>query len=115
DLLEARDLEPLPLLDRGDEVGRGEQRVVRAGVEPCEAAAQPLDVQRAALQVPAVHVRDLELAALGGLKRGRDVRYALVVEVEAGDGVVGAGPRGLLLDPDRAAAVVEFDDAVPLR
>ena len=46
-----------------------EQRVVRAGVEPGEAAAHDLDVELAALEVDAVDVGDLELAARRGLER----------------------------------------------
>ena len=63
DLLDARDLEPLPLLDGLDEVRRLQQRVVGAGVEPGDAAPEPLDVQLAPLEVRAVDVGDLELAA----------------------------------------------------
>src|SRR5215469_12353515 len=43
DLLGAGDLEALPLLDRLDEVGRLEQRLVGSGIEPRDAAAEPLD------------------------------------------------------------------------
>ncbi len=46
-----------------------EQAVVRAGVEPGEAAAQHLHVELAALQIDAVDVGDLQLAA----RRRRDV------------------------------------------
>src|SRR5918995_160954 len=42
DLLEARDHQPLPVLDRLDEGGRLQERLVRARVEPGDAAAEPL-------------------------------------------------------------------------
>src|SRR6478609_1035723 len=40
DLLEARDLESLPVLDDLDELGCFQQRIRRAGVEPGDAAAE---------------------------------------------------------------------------
>ena len=49
---------------------RLEQRLVRAGVEPGDAAPEQLDVQLSALEVGAVHVGDLELAARRRLQRG---------------------------------------------
>ena len=51
-----------------DEFGRLEQRIVRAGVEPGEAAAEHLDVQLAALEIDAVDVGDLQFAARRGLQ-----------------------------------------------
>src|SRR5262249_36392 len=45
DLLDARDLEPLALLDRLDVVRGLEERLVGAGIEPRDAAAEALDVQ----------------------------------------------------------------------
>ena len=59
-----------------------------AGVEPGEAAAQQLDLQLAALEIAVVDVGDLELAARRRLEAGGDVEDAVVVEIEAGDGVV---------------------------
>ena len=43
DLFRTCDLESLPLLDDRDELRRFEQRFVRAGVEPCGAAAERHD------------------------------------------------------------------------
>jgi hypothetical protein len=45
---------------------------------------------------------------------GRDVDDLVVVEVETGHRVGRARLRGLLLDADRAAGVVELDDSVAL-
>ena len=47
DFLDARDLQTLPVLDGLHEIGRLQQRIVRARVQPGRAAAQALDVQRA--------------------------------------------------------------------
>ena len=49
DLLDAGDLQALPLLDRLHEIRGLEQRLVRARVEPGEAAAEDLDRELAAL------------------------------------------------------------------
>src|SRR5262245_56303530 len=78
DLLDARDHEPLPLLDGLDERRGLQERLVSAGVEPGDAAAQLLDVQRASGEVRGVGVGDLELAPRRGPERGRDVDDAVV-------------------------------------
>src|SRR5579862_4871411 len=61
DLLDARDLEPLPLLDRLHEVRRLQQGLVRSGVEPRRPASKPLDVQAAGAQIRPVQIGDLQL------------------------------------------------------
>src|SRR5690349_15452150 len=55
-LLEAGDLNALPVLDRVHELGRLKQAVVRAGVEPRKAAGQRLDRKVASFQIGAVDV-----------------------------------------------------------
>src|SRR2546423_7308634 len=65
DLLNAGHLQALALFQRLDEDGAGEERVVGAGVEPGDAAAHALDLERAALEICAVDVGDLVLAAGG--------------------------------------------------
>ncbi len=115
DLLDAGDLQPLPLLDGLDEVGGLEQRFVRARVEPGEAAAEELDVQLPRSQVDAVDVGDFQLAARRGLQAGGDLDHLVVVEVEAGDGVVRLGLSAASPRSRRAAVGVEFDHAVALR
>ena len=62
-----------------------EQRFVRAGVEPGVAAAERDDLQLALLQVLAIDIGDLELAARGGLELRSNVDDAIVVEIEADD------------------------------
>src|SRR4051812_11758636 len=54
DLLNAGDLEALPLFERLDELGAGEEAGVRAGVEPGDAAAHGLDAEVALDEVGAV-------------------------------------------------------------
>ena len=111
-LLDAADAEALAVLYRRHEVGGLEQAVAVARVQPGEAAAEELDPQRPLLQVEAVEVGDLVLAA-GGRLQGRGLgRHRVVVEVEAGHGIVALGARGLLLQRDHAARAVELDHAV---
>src|SRR6516162_649957 len=62
DLLEARHHEPLPFLDSLDKGGSLYERLVRAGIEPRDAARQTLDGQLPALEIRTVHVGDLQLA-----------------------------------------------------
>jgi hypothetical protein len=52
---------------------------VGAGVEPGEAAAEQGDLQRAAVEVEAVEVGDLQLAARRGLEVG--ARIAVTTEL----------------------------------
>src|SRR6185503_16364480 len=86
-LLRGADLESLPLLDGRDEHGRLQQGLVRAHVEPRHAAVHDLDAEGAAREIPAIHVRDLELAAFRWAETLGDLRRGAVVEVEPGDGV----------------------------
>ena len=102
DLLDAGDLEPLPGLDGLDVVGGLDQRLGRAGVEPGEPAAEPLDAELAALEIVAVDVGDLQLAPRRGLQVRGDLDDLVVVEIEPGDGEVRPRPRRLLLDRDGA-------------
>ena len=69
-----------------------EQRLVRAGVEPGDAAAQHLDAELAPLEVGAVDVGDLELAARARASGSAAMSSTLVVvEVEARHRVVRLG------------------------
>ncbi|MNF17452.1 hypothetical protein D3C80_2209620 [compost metagenome] len=63
DFLQAGALEPLARLDGVHEVAGLHQRVVGAGIQPGEAAAEQADVQVAALKVGVVHVGDFQFAA----------------------------------------------------
>src|SRR5690606_40333869 len=65
-----------------------QQRLVRAGVQPCVTAAELLEMQRTFGEVALAEVDDLDLAAGGRLQRCREVAGAPVVEIQAGDGIV---------------------------
>ena len=75
-----------------DEVVDGVVRVDRlAGVAP--EALEHVVLHRPLLDVPVVHVGDLELAAAGRLERRQHVPDGLVVEVDAGDRVLARRAR----------------------
>src|SRR5262245_46599665 len=95
-----------------DEVARAMERLERPGVRP--PAVQQLAGELAALQVPVVHVGDLELAARRGAERPDDVEHAVIVHVNAGHRIVALRARRLLLDR-RDAAVADLRDAEPPR
>src|SRR5260221_13033613 len=67
DLLGTGDLETLPGLDRGDELGRLAQAFRRAGVEPGEAAPELLDLEPLRPRILVVKIGDLQLTAGPGL------------------------------------------------
>ena len=114
DFFRAGDLEALALLDGGDELAGFEQAVVGAGVEPGVAAAHDLDVELALFEVEAVEVGDFQFTARRGLEVAGEVDDLVVVEVEAGDGVVGFGLLRFLFEAEYLAAGVELGDAVAL-
>ena len=110
DLLGHRDRQVLGALDGAHELGRLEEALHSARVEPGEAAAQRHHVEQAVLEVHAVEVGDLVLAARRGHDSGRALGDARRVEVEPGHGVVALGVRRLLLDGDGVVVGVELDD-----
>ena len=115
DLLDARHFQPLPLLDDAHEHAGIEQRIVRAGIEPRRAAPEPLDVQRAELQVRAIEIRDLELAARRtGAKDFASALARGVVEIDAGHGVVRGRRAGFSNRSVTLPCGVELDHAVAL-
>ena len=73
DLLGAGDLEPLPGLDGGHELGGLEHGLVGPGVEPGDAAAEGDDFQLAFFEIEAVEVGDFQFAARRGFEVGRMV------------------------------------------
>ena len=105
----------LAALDGLYELGGFQQVVVGAGVQPGGTATHQLNVQVALLQVHAVEVGNFQLAAMTGLDLPRQVAYLVVIEVEAGYGVVGLRFCGLLFDADDLARIVKLGYAVGAR
>src|SRR5262249_23948094 len=111
DLLQTRDLETLPALQGRDEARGIEQRGGCAGVEPGKAATELLHEQLAGIEIAAIDVGDLQLAARRRLDLPRDLDDMLVVEIEPGDRLIGFRMRRLFLDRQCTALRVELDDS----
>ena len=86
-----------------------------AGVEPGKATAHDLHEQLAILQVDAVHVGDLDLAARRGLDRRRDIEHLVVVEIKPGHGVIRLRVRGFSSMETARPLAVELHHPVALR
>ncbi len=78
------DLHAGAALHRSHVVGGIRHLVERPGVEPGGAAGQDLDLELAALEVFAVDVGDLVLAASAGSQVAGDLDHIVVVEVQPG-------------------------------
>src|SRR5260221_9714916 len=115
DLLRTGDLETLPGLDRGDELGRLAQAFRRAGVEPGEAAPELLDLEPLRPQILVVEIGDLELAARRRLQSRGNLGDLLVVEIETGDRIVRGRARRLLDKGTDAAVRGKVDHAILAR
>ena len=86
--------------------------VVGAGVEPGVAPAHDFDFQLLALQINAVEVGDLQLAARRGLQIARQVAHLGVVKVQTGDRIVRLGAGGLFFDAQGAALRIKGHHAI---
>src|SRR5262249_37918742 len=85
DFLEARDHQPLTLLD-GLNVVRGlNERFMRAGIEPGNTAGQPLDMKLRSLQILTVDVGDLQFTSCRRLEASGNVDHLVIVEIDTGD------------------------------
>src|SRR5215211_1659345 len=73
DLLGAGDPQALAPFERRDELGRLDEAVGSARIQPGVAASHGLDVQLTAFEIRPVNVSDLEFPARRGLEPRRDV------------------------------------------
>src|ERR1700722_3969564 len=111
DLLRAGELDALPALDGLDEGRCRDEGLMRARVEPRNAAPERFDLERPTRQISAVDVGDLELAARRGLERGRDLDDVRIVEIKPCHRISRLWLRWFFLDRHRASLRVEGDDA----
>ena len=114
DLLQHGHGHVLGALDGADELARLVEGLHGAGVEPRVAAPEGHDGEQPVLQIHAVEVGDLELAAGGGDDLPGPPAHVARVEVQAGDGVGALRVLGLLLDGDGVEGLVELHDAEAL-
>ena len=83
-----------------------------AGVQPGDAAPHAGHPQAPFTQIVIVDVGYLQLAAGRGPDGAGHVHDAFVIEIQAGDGVVGARLLGFFFDAQGVAQLVEFHHAV---
>lgn len=114
DLLQHGNGRALGALDRTHELAGLVKALHGAGVKPGVAATEGHDRERAVLQVHAVEVGDLQLAAGARLDPPGQLADALVIEVQASDRVGALGVLGLLLDGDGVEVLVELHHAEAL-
>ncbi|MNT57316.1 hypothetical protein D3C72_1946780 [compost metagenome] len=78
-------------------------------VQPREASTQYTDMQIAALQVSVVDVGNFEFTTMGRLHLLRDPHHIVVVEIKAGDGVIGFRMQGLFFDRNGFTIVIKLN------
>jgi hypothetical protein len=81
DLLRAGDFEALPLLENPYELGRLEQGIRCAGIEPGETAPHLLEREPTFLEIDPVEVGNLQLAAGGGFHRTATSGVSMSIEI----------------------------------
>src|SRR5690349_18937028 len=87
---------------------------MRASVEPRNTSPERLHTQLAAVQIGAVDVRYLELAARGG-SQAPGYRYATgVIEIQSGHRIARAGNGWLFLESYGPTVRIELHDTVAL-
>ena len=87
---------------------------MRAGIQPGIAPAHDLDAQLLALQVEAVQVRDLQLAARRWLEAARQLHHLAVVEIQARHCVIALGLGRFFFQREHLALLVELRHAIAL-
>src|SRR3546814_14818543 len=85
--------------------GRIEERVVRARIEPGEAAAERLDGKGTACEIAVVDIGDLQLPTRRGPLSLRQVHDFVLVDIESGSDQVGSRPGRFLRDGTRVARI----------
>src|ERR1700761_6313681 len=82
DFLGTRDVQSLSFLQSLNEHRRLDETVVRAHVEPGEAATHPFDLELAPLKISGDNVCYLQFATPGRLQASGDLDHHLITEVE---------------------------------
>lgn len=109
------DFQALALFQGFDKAAGFVQGIEGSGVQPGEAPAQQFDAQVAAFQVGLIDAGDFQLSPVAGFYLFGDVNYIVVVEVEAGYGVIGFRVGRLFFDGDGSVVVIKLHYAEALR
>ena len=94
DFFRAGDEQSLALLDGFHKIGGLSKGAVRTGVQPGKASAQSSQVQAALSQVIVVDTGDFQLSPGRGTYVGGYLHHVVGIEIQPGDGQVGAGYCG---------------------
>lgn len=105
---EAGDLVALALFNGFNELRGFQKTFVGASVEPGEAPAQLFYVQLTLFQVGTINAGNFQFAPVAGFYLFGDLDHTVVVEIEAGYGVVGFGMFWLFFDRDSALVFIEL-------
>src|SRR5690348_3298798 len=98
-----------------DEQGRGEQRIVGSGVEPGNTTPERVDTQFAHLQITEVPLGNFQFPPCRRGEAAGDLDHARIVEVQTSNRPGRTRVRWLLLQVNRAASLVKFNNPVTFR
>src|SRR5436190_14094640 len=114
DLLRAGDLHALSPLQRCDKLGRFEQAVGGAGVEPRKPASHDFDLQLTLFQIHPVHICNLKFTPVRWPNVRCDINNLLIVEIKARYRPMRLWQLGFFFDARRAHRFIERDHAIAL-
>src|SRR5579872_1947582 len=115
DLFYTRDTDPLPLFDHLHELSCLHERIEGSRIQPGRSPVEYRDSELSPAQVFLVDIGDLIFAAGGWLQMFGNIHHGVVIEIQAGYGIIALRFVRFLFDRDGLVAGVEFDNAVPLR
>jgi len=105
-LFNAADIEPLAVLDGGDEVACVEETIGAACIEPCKATSKEFYTESAFAEIYFVEVGYLVFSTCGGFELSRFLADCLVIEIESGDGILALRILRFLLKRDNLERVL---------
>ena len=108
-------MKTLPILDGLDEIGCIVQRLVGSCIQPGEATSQLLQVQRIFVQIALVEIGDFQLATNRRIEFTSVVTGLSIVEIQAGNRIIGARLLRFLFNTDYFSRLIELGNAVALR
>src|SRR5512133_1801756 len=113
--LQACNLQPLAGFNDLDIIAGLQQALVGSGIEPGDSAPKALNRQFTTTQVIEIDVGNFEFTA--GRRGYRLCRCndVFIIQVQAGDGIIGLGLFRLFIDTNHPAGGIEFNHAVALR
>ena len=113
-LLWARHHQALARLNGLDELGRLQQGIVCASVQPGHAAPEFFQVKLSPVHVQTIEIGDFQFAARAGAQHLGQLNHAPVIEVQARHRIVAARLLGFLLDAEHASLTVQLGHAIGL-